>query len=192
MNPSNQPLFRKSGSRIDQGDLHFRESKWIVISGPSLPFNAISKRCVTPSQVGAVEIRQMASFVPPRSFIRNCTIFCWRQVMVSVECCKFHTICVWQTISCVHKIVFKSLLLNYLIKVLKRSKFRIISGVPSKFLPRLNCTWTSSPEYVVKLVRCGPAYDVTPLWRQQETDIVSVPAICAAAVCLVVPEYMLS
>ena len=40
-----------------------------------------------------------------------------------------------------------------------------------------------SPGYDVKLIRCCPQYDINLMWRHRENDIVSVAAICVAAIC---------
>ena len=40
-----------------------------------------------------------------------------------------------------------------------------------------------SPGYDVKLIRCCPQYDVKLMWRHRGNDIVSVAAICVAAIC---------
>ena len=45
-------------------------------------------------------------------------------------------------------------------------------------LPRGSC-----PGYDVKLIRCCPQYDVKLMWRHRGNDIVSVAAICVAAIC---------
>ena len=39
------------------------------------------------------------------------------------------------------------------------------------------------PGYDVKLIRCCPQYDVKLMWRHRGNDIVSVAAICVAAIC---------
>ena len=49
------------------------------------------------------------------------------------------------------------------------------------------------PGYDIKLIRCCHDYDVKLIWCQQGNDIVSLAAICAAAVdiyCLVVPDLL--
>ena len=39
------------------------------------------------------------------------------------------------------------------------------------------------PGYDVKLIRCCPQYNVKLMWRHRGNDIVSVAAICVAAIC---------
>ena len=39
------------------------------------------------------------------------------------------------------------------------------------------------PGYDVKLIRCCPQYDVKLMWHHRGNDIVSVAAICVAAIC---------
>ena len=41
----------------------------------------------------------------------------------------------------------------------------------------------SCPGYDVKLIRCCPQYNVKLMWRHRGNDIVSVAAICVAAIC---------
>ena len=79
------------------------------------------------------------------------------------------------------------------------SLFQWLAGFHKTFM---FCYCKAKYGYDVKLIRCCPQYDVKLMWRHRGNDIVSVAAICVAAICaaaqlilfffLVIPDLLCS
>ena len=65
-------------------DLHLGDLQRVLITGPSVPLHAISVRRVWSAVIVPVEVRKVASFVPPSSSVFRSTVARTR-VIVLVE-----------------------------------------------------------------------------------------------------------
>ena len=79
-----QATKRSSECTLEWFDLHLGDLQRVLITGPSVPLHAISVRRVWSAVVEAVQVRRVATVVPPGSSEHHSTVTSTR-VIVLVE-----------------------------------------------------------------------------------------------------------